>query len=100
VVVAHGPALGLLDRVGKRQLRARRDAHAAGARLLERSPTKRLLDPRAHPVEIDAERGQRLGIDARLRRGGEFVEEPVADLVGVDAQPPHSDTRRTRGACR
>src|SRR5207244_1328514 len=84
------------------KLQSGRDAEAAAAGLLERTGPEGLLQSLAHNLEIDAQRRQRVRVDARRARAGakpagerlldrvradpKFLEDASRALVGVANQ--------------
>ncbi len=79
VLVAERLVAGLGQSALEDLFQARLDAHAAGARVLERPFAERLLDPVAHRVQVDPERRERLRVDPGRRR----TARPAPDLLEV-----------------
>jgi hypothetical protein len=81
VLVLHRPLTGVVDRVGERDLQARHDAEAAGARLFERAR------PKLEPTNNAAERGLRAAVIYRklsLGSRSQGGERTIERLLSVD----------------
>jgi hypothetical protein len=49
--------------------------------LLDRSGPERLLEARAHPLEVNSQSCQRLRVEPRCGRFSELAKEALADLI-------------------
>src|SRR4051794_28755102 len=74
----------MVERERERELQTGGDAEAGCGTAFERPSAERVFEPRTNRVEVDAELGQRLGVDLR---GARVVREPASEgrLDGPDA---------------